>query len=669
MTRRRPLHFVAMSALALIGSAASLQAQSNPISSFQLTDYGGELYVESEFRRDNDSLSGRQVTSQDLMLNYGLRLDASGYVYHPNLLEFTGQIDLGLTNNWTELNAMDRTSDAFLVGFNLNATLLKNKLVSGRVFGERFDRTVNRSFAQTIQLTRQSEGFEVNYHGDYPASIYFEYTQDDETSDTRLDNQSQLYTRFQIEDNVHRGYYTQLTLEHEEVQETIQSRAQNGSLGTPQDLPQSVDEVNLVNRYAWGEGLRKDTLDGQFTFRNQSGAFESTLLRINQSLNLQHTQTFSTFYTVRYRDDTSGGQSDREIGGEIGFRKSIYDSLDIVGFFFYTDDTFTDGSTSELGGELDLDYRKKTPIGQFTSSLSFSRNYQSETSAAGIRRIIDEAVTFSGAPPVSLAFPNVVTGSVVVTDTSNVVIYVEGLDYTLTTFGATVQIERLVGGSIADGQTVFVDYTVDIARDAQYTTDDIVWRMRLDLDMVPVSIYTEYRERTDTLTTGLDPGNLNSIRSLLGGVEVRPIEELTLRGEIETREDRLNLSSDSLRVRAEYHHTFEQTVTLTVNAGYETVQYRDGSSLLLLPGEDTLDTISAGATLTSRINANLIVKADGLYYQSEGRSNNTRIRGGLGLTWRKGLLSIDINGYHEYYEQEGDNGNTDFIGINVRRRF
>jgi len=75
--------------------------------------------------------------------------------------------------------------------------------------------------------------------------------------------------------------------------------------------------------------------------------------------------------------------------------------------------------------------------------------------------VVDEAQTLNGTNPVTLLNSNVITASVLVTDSGSTTIYTNGVDYLLTSpDGILTQLQRTTNSTIPDGANVLVSYDV-----------------------------------------------------------------------------------------------------------------------------------------------------------------------------------------------------------------
>ena len=105
------------------GGAAFAQDEATPVRPFKLTNFSGELYVEGNLSRQNETTGNTQLRQFQAFFQEGLRLQGEGYIYHPNLCQLFGMVDLGLIQNDVVVNGVDTPGNGSLRNFNINALL------------------------------------------------------------------------------------------------------------------------------------------------------------------------------------------------------------------------------------------------------------------------------------------------------------------------------------------------------------------------------------------------------------------------------------------------------------------------------------------------------------------------------------------------------------------
>jgi opacity protein-like surface antigen len=655
-------------ALAQAHDAAAQQLFPESVENFKLTDWGGEFFVDSFYYADNEQRSGTSTEQTEFFSQQGVDLWSKGFIYHPNLVDWTAGLRLGVSYDDIAINNDTGTNFGELLGYNFSALLLKEKPVTGRLFASLNHQLLGRSFTRPVQLDTRSEGFEIVYKSPILVSLLFEHRVSKEDSEFRLDDEDTLLAKLHVTDQRHRDWLTELTYEHEEVDETLQfSDPTLGPLFT-QDLSETRDEAVINNRWAFGEGPLQHHLSGGARLLHREGFFNNDLILVNQRLDLAHSDSLSSFYSGSVDLDKTDEQTERTLRAEAGVTKRIYQSLILGARVDALDRDFETGTERSIGIDFDADYTKQTPIGRYSSNLSLGRRYEQERSDTGQRTILDEAVTLSGATPVALNFARVVTGSVTVTDTTNTIPYFQGIDYELQPIGSFTEIRRLVGGSIADGQTVFVDYRVDLSRNADFHTDIFSWSHRIRFDDVPLAMYIEYHLRNEIFDSGVDPMNLEKDERWLLGSEVF-IDDFTISAEYEKRNLRLSPPWDAYRGRLNYLRLLTPESSISATAHYEMLEYQQAAEFGLDPGRDFRESYGFNANFTSKIQRNLLVRLEASYEKTSGRNNDELIRIGPSVTWFKGAMELTVSGYQAFYQQEETEGDTTYFSINFKRKF
>jgi hypothetical protein len=654
---------------ALMGAWASsvAVAQESQFEPFHLDPVTGHLFMEGRYRHDDRQRSAGRTQTDDFLLREGIQLNLDGHVGHPNLLDWTGFLRVGGIQQQTDVDDEDRDTMGTLLGYNYFGQMFKEKPVSLQTYAHGNHDLLDRSFGRSIEIDQHTHGAMATYSGLMPATLQIERRQRLETDDLRIDDEEAYLARFTIADERDTAFRTALLYEHEEVDRT------NQFLGTGdnsvQDLSEQRDNLILSNRWLFGDDPQPHMLSGELRLMQRRGYYENELFNAHQRLDLNHSKTLSTFYRGAVSYDNTTDQTDESIDLETGFRKSIYDSLDITGRVYGTDRRLTTGTEQMLGGALDMDYRKTSPFGMHRASLTLGREYRQEQYAGGVRRVRNEAVTLVGINRVTLRQPNIVPGSIFVTDARNQLTYIEGVDYLLFSFGSFVEIARVVDGGIADGETVLVDYDARASGDAAYYADVIALRYRLELAPWPVALYTEFRLREQTLESGDDPGNLELDQSWLGGLEYRPLPDLMLQGEYEVRDLRLSPGWTAWRARASYVYSFEDYANISLTLDYEMLNYRDADEFQLEPGRDYLETLALGSQFTTRLTDHLLLRLNGSYQETSGRNRSRLGQGGMSWIWQYGLLEVSIDSRLGVWDQESESGVTGFVGFSVKRYF
>ncbi len=669
-------------ALVLAVAAGSVQAQSRrrrrrrkkvPIRLWAMQNLDGELYLRSRLVRDKQAGGNVTTRQSELTFEEGLDLDATGYVYHPNLLSWDIGFKVGSRQERLKIDREKSSGDGLVLGYDVTALLLKEKPLSFRAFAKQRQDHRDRGFTQSAEVREDRYGAEALVKGDFPASFLAEWIVIDENSDVRQVDRESTHMRLKIRDARDRDWETKLLYEHLDKNETSRFTPLTGGTISQQDVPDTRDELTITNRWRFGPGKDKHSLDGRARALERIGSFDNRALSAEQELELIHDKTFSTFYSGNYDLDETESRRDRTITGEAGFTKEIYRSLVLKGRGIFTDRDFSDGRDRAYGGLFDARYRKRTGIGRYECRVKLGREYRRQESEGGQQFFRNERVTLKVLDFSALKNVNVDLATVVVTNangaaTPDTIAYVENIDYELRVTGATTEIARLPGSAIKAGDVVLVDYAAQIARDAEFTTDRAEWSQRLRLKDVPISLYTDLRLRDENLTSGQDPGNLDRRRSAKAGAEYRH-QGVTVSIEHEVRDQDLSPPTVATRARARVRKYLNRDVRVSLSARAERLDYKHADRFGLDPGSDFSEILGARAGLTAKLGRKTLIKLKSGASRNRGRNERTLFKNEASLEWKYGKLDLSIKARYNWLEQDQTERDSVTVMFVIKREF
>jgi len=454
-----------------------------PIKPVALLDFGGNLYLKGLIDGDEREQAGIVVDEEQTLFEEGVELNTRGYVYHPNLMDFSASVRAGLSQEWVLINDEKRNTSGTLLGYNFSSSFLKQKPLSVSVFANQNQSLRDKSFAVSTRAETTRRGAVVRLMGKFPASLLVESGSNTEQSERRDLTSDIKHIRFNIADKRDPDWLTEFEFDREEVEEFSTFFSPGETTGEEVDQSETVSEATISNSWQFGPGKEKHTLSGSTGIIERTGFSPEDRFSASQRLDLIHSNTLSSFYRGSFDKEEGDVQDERIIDGEAGLRKKFYKSLDVTLRATGRDRVIDNNTEETFGGFLDADYRKKTPIGVYTSSLRVGREQEKRTSETGQRFTQDQQVTLTGLTFATLSSSNVIDSSIVVTNSDNTFVYIRGVDYIIRRTGQVTEIARLGGGVIADPQTVLVDYLIEGTGNYTYKTDHFRWRHKLDLNV------------------------------------------------------------------------------------------------------------------------------------------------------------------------------------------
>jgi hypothetical protein len=163
-------------------------------------------------------------------------------------------------------------------------------------------------------------------------------------------------------------------------------------------------------------------------------------------------------------------------------------------------------------------------------------------------------------------------GSIVVTDETGFLVYQEGIDYRVETLGSRVRLVRVLSGSIADGESVLVDYEFSFSPDLSFTIKGSSASFRLDTPS-NVSVYYRYERENEDFVSGVADGFLEDQRTHVVGA-TWSWKALSVGDEYEV--NRLSASEFlTNRFFAEFGARLPRNTTLNVSGNYTRTRFTE----------------------------------------------------------------------------------------------
>lgn len=543
------------------------------ISSVKVTDVDGyvELVARDRQNQFQSKVSNSGTDFQETIFEESLGLTLDGYVYHPNLMEYTLAGVFGLLQYDFERTT---ATEQFASGdngnvneFDLNTSFFKRKRYPGSVFARRYESLEARAFQSSLRTSTDNYGFLWRYVSEKtPTSIQFDHTdvKIDPLSDSELNGRQQ-NTTFRFETAYNFSDYNILSLVYDRKAVDEQ----------PYAFSYDSDEIKLSHRYDFG-ARKRHSLESTVNYLDQRGTINLERLRWRELLRLRHTERLTSIYQFEYLDRTQGVLSDIDPITEESYylagtlEHDLYESLVSQFYAWAQTQSFDTGSQIDrYGAQANLDYRKKNKLGRLLAS--YRARFQSEERTGGVRdiQVVEERITFRDPDPVILQTQNIRLSSLRITDEARLTMYQDGVDYRTMNFADRIELERIPTGRIGDGDTVLISYTFTLGSDFVLDTINQQFRIRQNFDG-GLSPYYQLRWQDQTLSPAGATGSIaEDITAHIFGVEYR-WKGLRLSAEYEDHASTLN-PFEALSLTADYRHRFKNGATGNVRARWKDI--------------------------------------------------------------------------------------------------
>lgn len=514
-------------------------------------------------------------------------LSTGGYIYHPNLVELNLSGTFGLTQDSIDSTTQSEQQNGTVEEWDLNATILRKETTPLTLYSRRTRQLISRELGPTLDDTITSTGGILEIRSkDVPTRVEAFHSDQEQTGlgeNTGNFTMSQNTVLWHSEARPTNNQLWSWDYTFNQVDQTTEGFGSDSFV---------INEAVLSHSLDFGKD-RRSNLSSTVDYYNQTGDLPIERLHWTEVLQLHHTESFDTHYNYTLDRQSFENTDETTNRGVAGFTHRLYKSLVTNGEVGVQQVNRTDNAnTFETFAHIDWDYRKKVPLGEFTGILGGGWDRQENEARRQLEHVLDQPETFSDPAPAIVTGNGIVPASVRITDATGLIVYQPGLDYNLRGFPDRLEIDRVIGGRIANGQTVLVDYSLLPQPGNTSTTTNFFIGGRYDIEEGPLkglSLYTRYRRQDqtiDTSSTALITLTPDSYDDFVYGAEYR-IWHLTATAEQEYYNATIS-PFDSTRFELRYVERLKQETTLTMDANYQTILYKQESNridLLTVSGQ------------------------------------------------------------------------------------
>ncbi len=535
-------------------------------------------YLEFVVRHRQDSREGTGPNAseefKETILEQNLEIETNGYVYHPNLLEFSLAALFGLqSGDFEQITSSDRRSncdDGEILEFDVSGTLLKKKSYPIHFYARRARSVAPRPFSASVETLSTTFGGVLQFvHETFPTTLSISqsvvdidpYVKANDQPGRREDSELRFETAWLISEHSRLS----LTYDHESIQEE------------PTGFDYETDNITIEHRLDFGN-QRRHRLTSTLRYISQGGNFDNKQLRLSESLSLRHSSRLQSQYQLELADRQQAGVTGGDDIDERSYRVSasvehhLYESLVTELSADYQEQDFSSGLIIQRWGvDLGLDYKKKNRWGVLRADFRTRFNRDDRVGSGLVGEVIDRRVVFNDPQPVVLREQAIEASSIVLVRDDRTELFQEGSDYRVVDFGIRIEIERIPTGRIPEGETVLLSYRFEIGGDFDLETSLKHISIRQDFHSGLTPFY-KFEQEDQTLlpadATGVTPEDFTEH---VVGLEYRrrPYRILA-----EYRDHDSTVSSfRALRLGLDYSHRLENGGTVSLSAKWSDFRY------------------------------------------------------------------------------------------------
>lgn len=606
-------------------------------------------YESVDERRTGPTIADR--TEETDTFRQRLNAEGSGWWYHPDFVTFSYGFDPEFRQqDTTATGDFDRDDDNNFLGYYLDARFLRQKSQSVNLFFRQsrnnFDSTLSPDNVTDTNIARA-----VWILKDYafPTTVTLERNNYDFQDFFRSRDESDIF-RVETKHEIDRSL-SRLRAEYIE-----------------QDRQIGISEVtvnrlllNANNTFFFNDDVR--LFSSLYGIDSSSDDFDNSSYFISERLTVQHRQNFRTDYQLRFdQRDNNGFESDTTVASA-ALQHQLYDNLNTTLSIQGSQDDFTDGQIDIFETDLDFRYTREIPIGQLNITNGYGYRLEDNDIESDTSQVINERIVLVGTERALLNRTNIEVASIVVTDSTSAIVYVEGIDYVITEVGTSVAIARTLLGGIADGENVLVDYV--FTPQAPFKTDRTEFRFGVSVNMWRMlRVFYNINRAEENLRAGTRPSDLadDTIQRVGGDLRWRWSTTFV---EFEDR-DTVRVPLDRFRVQQTLLFQLHSRLSAGLSAGYSETDFKEETA-----GSDS-ESRDLSANLRWQLGRWGNLEARAFTRSVEGDSQNTDSDGLVGIwRWRYGDWAGSVR--YETLEEQDDltvqTRDRDVWTVNVSRIF
>jgi predicted CXXCH cytochrome family protein len=597
----------------------------------------------------------------DHFLQETLSLASKGFVLHPNFLELNAAGTFGLSQEFFRDNQGSNNGDGHVYFYDVNALFFRERLAPLTLYANRTQNIINRDFGTSLESTIDTYGLFWDIRSkDYRTTLRA-YHQEQNQKDLFGDNDFSLsQDPVEFHSEITAIPHNTLTLDYQ-----FNSVSQGGGSGDVIDAPSTsfeTHDLNATHNLEFGDKFQ-NTFTSAFSHTRQTGDFEYDRTRIDERLRFRHTDRFETDYAYSFNEQsfTESDQTLHQV--RAGFRHRLYDSLVTTGSLSGQSLDFSESSTDEYSANLGFDYRKKVPLGTFSTGLNFGQIWQTNDARSEPVTVLDVPRVSTGALPIIIQQQRILRRSVVVTDNRNLRVYSRGTDYRLDVFPDRMEIRPILGGAIASGDVVLIDYQLGPEPANTTSTFSFGVSPRYSIEEGPLkglAVYSRYLlQNQDISSDNARAFTEDDVNDVTIGLEYR-FWNITLTMERQWHDSTV-VPFDADRFGATWIQPIGEDLVLTVNTTYTILNYTDE--------DNTIKFLNIGANADYQIarDFSALLSVAWQNDQDDSFGDTRAFQQQLEVRWRRGQTTISLIGRNVSLDSDSQDSDFQLVQIAIRR--
>jgi len=446
----------------LLFSICSYSQESTTETTFwKLASLSGQLNLNGSYWDQETNRNNFHELQENSFLSGSLFLNSNSYFWHPNFLSL--DLNVGYspeTGQRLSLVIPDRNELNTLKKLYVRASFFQHNAFNFNMYGNINENYNNRENLTNLKASFKNLGGMLNYSNKI-VPIMVSYSQgrgeqeEIQTGRDYITEQNNFETRatksFGANDR------NQFVFSHNEYTYEdnllLSNQNQNSNM-----VKNNITRWSLYNNLFF-DSKRNYSFNSLVSNEKQIGNFNYERFQVLENVFLKLPENFNFSANYDFFDIKGDIQNSKQHNARATLSHQLYESLQTRVFFEYSTVNSTQYQENFRRAGLDIRYTKKIPLnGLLSLSYRINSNKQDRESEVTSFFVQNEEQTLSDGEIVLLDNQNVNTTTVVVRDITSTIVYQLNIDYVLIERNEFLEIQRILGGQIANNATVLIDY-------------------------------------------------------------------------------------------------------------------------------------------------------------------------------------------------------------------
>jgi len=653
------LKYILLGCLIII-SSSEYKAQPNngsifSIGFYNLKNISGSLTFKSDYRYKKTILSSGFTEEPTTAVFSGeLSLNTNSYIWHPNFMKLDINLDYNpSTKRDRYITIPDRSESVTAEKIGATATFFCQRPVCFTFFSNFSHNFISREYTTNVETYRKDFGGNFYYTNTFlPVSLNYlneDWKQNEIQAERQFINKRQNVSA-ELSKSFYKNDNHSLSFSYDDYKREYSPSAiirnKISGITLRNDIPFDDEQRNVFNSLLW--------------YSKQTGSESYKRFLALENLRIQLPLSFNFEGSFQYNTFNQNFLNSKELTQTSRLQHQLFSSLQTFIYYEYAQvkQTAYNEIRNTAGGGIN--YIKKIPTGTLNISYEYRQRNEERNSQPVPLIIVNEEHKLDDSKIVLLNTPSINANSIFITDETETIIYQLNIDYIIISRGDFIEIKRLLGGQIANGTNVFIDYYAEQITSYKFTSLNNSFKTNLVLFDRLIELYFRLMKQDYKQLEYINPGILKTIDQKSYGF-VLNIDNLSAGVELD------DFKSNIIPYRS-IRYFFNDSRSIMENTIlFTSANYNDYS---LVENNEKQKYFDFTAGIIQRIGLQSQIEIEGSHRIQNGRSIDLKLTTAhleFSTHFRQISFALGIDGYKRDYLNE----RIDFLGgyIKIQRNF